>query len=153
MQHQLLACSNCDQGAADHYWWLVGAALVASVVVVALLLVRLRHAGIWLRAVGALAVIIVGLGAGLSLSTFTQPTQARTGGLSVSCGSALTAANTTGVPNDAALDPEQLACHRAGRQHLRERLPTASSVLVVGFLTAATSIAASRKRRRELIPA
>lgn len=145
MTRRLVACSNCVQGAADHYWWLVGAGLLIAAVLVVVLFVRVRRAKLRWHIVGVAAVLVLGGGVALSLSTLAHPTRAGAG--PVFCSSALTAARTTGMPNDGALDPDQLACRRAGRQHLRGHLPADSAILAVGLVAAVVTIAGARNTR------
>jgi hypothetical protein len=151
---QLLACSNCDQGAADRYWWLAGAGLLVSLVVIVVLLVRMRAGDRKAQVLGALAAGVLLLGIDLTLSTLAHGTHAVVDGIRVSCGSALTAAKTSGIPTDAALDRTQLACRQVGRRHLHDGLPVALPILAVGFLAAAAGIAtASRGSTRLRTPA
>lgn len=150
MRRSFLACSNCDQVAADSYWWLADATVLIAAVLAVVLLVRLRHAGIRWRAFGVLALLVLALGVVLSLGTLARRTQAPQSGSSVICGSALSAARTTGVPDDSALDKGQLACRAAGRTHLRAQLPTDATILMCGLLAAAVSIVGTR--REALVP-
>jgi hypothetical protein len=150
MTQQLLACSNCDQGAADRYWWLAGAGLLVSIVVIVVLLVRLRAGDRKAQILGGLAVGILILGIGLSLNTLAHATHAVVDGIHVSCGSALTAAKTSGIPTDAALDRTQLACRQVGRHHLHDGLPVALPIFAVGLLATVAGSAVGRERSTEL---
>lgn len=149
MRQQLLACSNCVQGAADRYWWVTGAAAVISVIAFVVLLIRLRAVGSRTRAFGLVAVTILAVGLVLSLRTLSAGIRVDVDGITIHCGSALTAAKTKGMPDDSALDRNQLGCRRAGRQHLDDGLPIAVSVVVIGFLATGAGIAASLKRQQQ----
>lgn len=149
MQH-LLACSNCDQAAADRYWWLAAASLLVSIAVIVLLLMRVRAGSRKAQVLGTLAAGVLLLGIGLSLNTLAYATHAVVDGIRVSCGSALTAAKTSGIPTDAALDRTQLVCRQEGRRHLHDGLPVALPILAVGFLACVAGIATGSKRSTKL---
>jgi hypothetical protein len=152
MHRVLLTCSNCDQGAADRYWWLVGLGLVISIVAAVVLLVRLRSADRKLRIFGGLAVVVLAVGIVWSLSTLTTRIRVTVEGTTVDCSSALTSAETRGVPNDAALDPNQRNCRQAARRHLRNDLPVPVSVAVVGLLATLAGIGLSLPRSPARLP-
>lgn len=150
MHRLLLSCSNCDQGAADRYWWLAGIAVVSSVIAGVVLLVRLRSSNFRTRVLGVLVVAVLALGIVLSLSTLAAGVRETVEGSTVSCGSALTSAKMRGVPNDAALDPVQRGCRRAGRQHLRDELPVPLSIAAVGLLATLAGLGRSVQRPARL---
>jgi hypothetical protein len=145
---KVLACSNCELAAADKYWWLTAALIVVAFVAATVLLIRLRRAGNSQRVFGLVAVAILAVGVGLSLSTLGARIRVAVGGIRISCNSALTSAETTGVPSNAALDSGQLACREAGRRHLRSGLPADITVAGIGFLATLTGIAVSFGRPR-----
>ena len=146
MQERLLACSNCAQGAADKYWWLTGLLVLVALVAAVALLARLRSADTVPRIFGLVAVAVLAIGVVLSVSTLAARIHVVVGGISVSCGSALTSAETTGAPNSSALDKTQLACRQSGRQHLRNDLPTDITVAAIGLLATALALGASFRR-------
>lgn len=146
MTLQLLACSNCEQGAADRFWWLTAGAVLVSLALAVVLLARLRTGDVQARVRGGVAVAILLVGLAWSLNTLAQGTRAFAAGVTVSCGSALTAAEARGMPTDAALDPTQLACRQAGRHQLRDGLPLSLPTFAAGFLATVACIAMSRRR-------
>jgi hypothetical protein len=143
---QVLACSNCEQGAADRYWWLTAALFLAAIIAAATLLVRLSRGGIRLRVFGLLAIAVLMVGGWLSLKTLAARIHVRVNGVTQYCDSALTAAETTGAPNSAALDDGQLACRRAGQQRLRHNLPPSATVAAIGLVATVAGIGASLGR-------